>query len=201
MEVWWPPLKKQYNIRKLNGMLLHQLLIDEFTRNVAACFAFRIKELRGWKWKEYGHSVILNQLNLSESDYILPRTEEHLPNSASIFQAEVEKPCGFLLNNSGRIRQATIYTDSQAVLLAFSAPRINSNVVNICRRALSSLVGQLELSIIWVLGHRNTFGNEKADELTKLGFSLDESKAELIACSLGAIKRELSRVYGSKYQA
>ena len=44
--------------------------------------------------------------------------------------------------------------------------------------------------IIWVPGHRNIFGNEKADELAKLGASLDESEPESI-CPLGTIQREL----------
>lgn len=77
----------------------------------------------------------------------------HLPNSVRTFQAEVlgiEEVCGVLLNNYERIRKATIYTDSQAALVALSVPRINDGVVNNCRKVYSSLAGQLDTSIIWV---------------------------------------------------
>ena len=60
----------------------------------------------------------------------------------------VEEACKNLLNNYGRTQKATIYTDSKAALHALSSPKINSNLVNRARKALSSLAGQLDLSII-----------------------------------------------------
>lgn len=81
----------------------------------------------------------------------------------------IKKACGVLLYNQGEIRKATIYTNSQTALLALSAPRITSSVVNNCRKDLSSLAGLLDLFIIWVSGRNNIFGNGKANELAKYG--------------------------------
>lgn len=39
---------------------------------------------------------------------------------------------------------------------------------------------KLQLSKNWNPGHRNIFGNEKADKLAKLGASTDKSEAVLI---------------------
>ena len=56
---------------------------------------------------------------------------------------------------------ACVYSDNleishrQAALLALSTPLINFSVVNNCKTALSSLAGQLHLSLIWVPGHEN----------------------------------------------
>lgn len=47
------------------------------------------------------------------------------------------------------------------------------------------------MSIIRIPGDRNIFGNEKADQLAKLGASLDESQAELISCPLRTVNREI----------
>lgn len=52
--------------------------------------------------------------------------------------------------------------DTQAAWLALSPPQINFSVSNNCMKALSSLAGQLHLSIIWVPGHSKIFGNKKA---------------------------------------
>ncbi|XP_054081864.1 ribonuclease H1-like [Zeugodacus cucurbitae] len=108
-----------------------------------------------------------------------------LPNLASIFHAEVldiEKACEVLLANHQRIQKAIIYTDSQAALLALSTPFTNSSVVQNCKKALSTLKDKVQLDLVWVPGHRNIFGNEKADELAKAGAVLDESEAMPIPC-------------------
>ncbi|XP_049315628.1 uncharacterized protein LOC125779110 isoform X2 [Bactrocera dorsalis] len=121
-----------------------------------------------------------------------------LPNSASIFQAEVlgiEKACEVLLENHGNIHKATIFTDSQAALLPLSSPMTNSSIVHNCKRALSSIKDKLQLNLIWVPGYRNIFGNEKADELAKAGAFLNESEAELIPSPLGTIKGEINRQF------
>lgn len=71
------------------------------------------------------------------------------------------------------------------LLLALATPQINSNLVNNCRKSLSSLADQLHLAIVWVPGRRNK------DELAKLGTSLNESEAGSVGMALGTMKREL----------
>lgn len=78
------------------------------------------------------------------------------------------------------------YTDYQAVIPQLSSSKFNFWIIKNCSKALSSLTGQILLTII-----RNIFSKEKVDELTKSAASLDESDTELIPSPLGTGKRDL----------
>ncbi|XP_017490460.1 PREDICTED: uncharacterized protein LOC108378663 [Rhagoletis zephyria] len=118
-----------------------------------------------------------------------------LGNNTSIFQAEVLgilEACKILGNRVGHSGKATIYSDSQAALLAIASPVTKSKLVGECKVILRSVSQSNTVSLVWVPGHRNIEGNEKADELAKAGAGLDESQAVALGCPLGVVQREIT---------
>ncbi|KAJ8964202.1 hypothetical protein NQ317_011074, partial [Molorchus minor] len=65
--------------------------------------------------------------------------------------------------------QEYICSDSQAALRAVSAPRTRSALVQECGDALEELARHKEVILVGVPGHSAVPGNEKADELARLG--------------------------------
>lgn len=93
---------------------------------------------------------------------------------ASIFQAEVYAiaMCAYEIARQG-YKNKTIYilSDSQAALKAINSPAINSKIVWECINSLKQLSSSNRTVIGWVPGHAGIDGNEKADELARLGAS------------------------------
>lgn len=97
---------------------------------------------------------------------------EPLGKYATIFQAEIYA----LLCASKEVDRAGINgrrvffcSDSQAALKSLSNPRVDSKLVLECLNSLCELNQRNLVSLIWVPGHSNILGNEKADELAKRG--------------------------------
>lgn len=62
-----------------------------------------------------------------------------------------------------------ICSDSQSAIKAVSSTLVKSKMVYECKRSLNELGSRNKLSLIWVPGHESISGNEKADELARLG--------------------------------
>lgn len=95
---------------------------------------------------------------------------------ASVFQAEVFailKCVEHRLKSPGPITATTICSDSQAALKALSAVRIDSGLVLECRKAIQTLTNKSVVSLMWVPGHSNIRGNDKADKLAAQGSESD----------------------------
>ena len=75
-------------------------------------------------------------------------------------------------------------------IVPYNSP-IKSQLVNSCLDTLSVAVLRKDITIIWVPAHRNIEGNEKADELAKIGTTLDLDRTEQVKVPLFEIKREL----------
>lgn len=96
----------------------------------------------------------------------------NLGRHCSIFQAEVYAilECAFT-NLQCNYSNHTIYiqSDSQAALLALSSDTMTSRLVENCRQILNDLGSRNKVVLRWVPGHAEIEGNEKADELARVG--------------------------------
>jgi ribonuclease HI len=72
-----------------------------------------------------------------------------------------------LINNG--VEQIDIVTDSKSALLALDALTTNSKLVKDCMAMLEKLQTKVKVSIHWIKAHVGHEGNEKADQLAKLG--------------------------------
>ena len=62
-----------------------------------------------------------------------------------------------------------IWTDSESSIQAVSATTIRSRTVRDCHDALNNLGTANTVELRWVAAHKGIWGNERADELAKLG--------------------------------
>lgn len=98
-----------------------------------------------------------------------------LGSLATIFQAElyaILKAAEHLKEANTSGRSIKIYSDSQAVIKALSSPQLYSSLVIECIQNLNMLGQHNSLEIMWVPGHSDIVGNDKADELAKKGAEL-----------------------------
>ena len=117
-----------------------------------------------------------------------------LPDSSSVFQAEIVaiwKACEFLLNLTIPPNRVAIATDSQAAIKALKSFSVKSWVVKSCLESIQNVASRKKVTLIWVPGHSNHEGNEKADELARLGTSLDQNCVEQVRTPFCNLKREM----------
>ena len=92
---------------------------------------------------------------------------------ATVFQAEIHAISALAQELSKRgtaDSTINIFTDSQAALKAISGESVMARTVLNCRETISILErNNNTIKILWVPGHSNVEGNERADELAKLG--------------------------------
>lgn len=94
----------------------------------------------------------------------------------TVFQAEVYAisvaACEILKQSDGS-RPIRILTDSQAAIRAIGAWKFTSRLVNDCRIWLGKLAERRPVILMWIPGHSNFDGNERADALARQGSSLN----------------------------
>lgn len=95
-----------------------------------------------------------------------------LPNECTVFQCEVfaiSKAAEILLSLEITGKKIAICTDSQAALNATSSSVIKSKLVRECLCRLNELGTSNSVTLVWVPGHSDVYGNEIADILAKQG--------------------------------
>jgi ribonuclease HI len=95
-----------------------------------------------------------------------------LGRHATVFQADVYAIIYCLLENIKRSycnKRICIFSHSQAALKALNSFLIKSKLVWNCLQLLLELAEQNKVKLICVPGHSGVEGNEKADQLAKLG--------------------------------
>ena len=93
---------------------------------------------------------------------------------ASVFQAEthaIELAARKCLDNKFIGKKIAIVSDSQAALKAIEGVKVNSKLVWDCKNLLTALSLNNEVHLLWIPGHSGLEGNEKADELARIGSS------------------------------
>ena len=133
-----------------------------------------------------GYCTFLHHTLQSEGYY-------RLPDSASVFQAEV-----FAIDRAVRnlhflpqARYVKVHVDSQAALLALNSDHITSQVVYDAVQTLRDAALTLSrLTLVWTKAHVGTPGNERADTLAKKG-CLDTTPVESIAMPSSALKAHI----------
>jgi ribonuclease HI len=105
----------------------------------------------------------------------------HLGNHASVFQAEI---FAILMGSQAMVspeengKRIFICSDSEASIKALMSPTTTSKLVKECKEALNLRGLSNQIKLIWVPGHSNVEGNERADELARLGSTSKECGPE-----------------------
>jgi ribonuclease HI len=97
---------------------------------------------------------------------------EIMGNFPNICQAEmhaIERCAAINLKRGYVNRKIAILSDSQAAIRALSAYTVTSKLAWDCITRLNELGSRNQVTIYWVPGHRNIYGNEVADELARKG--------------------------------
>jgi ribonuclease HI len=104
-----------------------------------------------------------------------------LGRHATVFQAEVMAILDLvdMLTKHGVMNhRIAILSDSQAALKALNSHCANSALIRECQSKLNTLGGNNDIELHWVKGHSGEEGNERADELARLGSSTPYIGAE-----------------------
>jgi ribonuclease HI len=132
--------------------------------------------------KDIGHTgcgfVIYGpDVNRQNSDSnILFEQSTYLGTMATVYQAEIYaigQAALHIINNpdllTNGIEHVDIVTDSKSALCALDAMSSNSKLVIDCIKTLERLQTIVRVTIHWIKAHVGHAGNEKADQLAKLG--------------------------------
>ena len=99
-----------------------------------------------------------------------------LGQNITVFQTEVfaiNKCAEHCLQMNFRLSGISICSDSQAALKSLMSCKIDSALVLECKRKLEKLASANSVTLIWVPGHSDIFGNEMADELAREGSAME----------------------------
>ena len=143
-----------------------------------------------------GYSVFTGS-NETKSDHF------RLPDYATVFQAEivaVRQACLSLLRDNSSIpRFIKIFIDSQSAILAAGGPDTSSVTVQQTIDSLNQLASKaISVTLVWIPAHRGHRGNERADELAKMGASTtDADKLLRIPMPPAVVRQTINKaVYG-----
>jgi len=117
-----------------------------------------------------------------------------------VFQAEtiaIMEAAKHLLERGLRNANVAFFSDSQAAIKALSSVRQNSTLTTNCKRAPNAVGLNNTVSLIWIPCHWDHAGNEKADELARLGSEMTTTPEE-VRPPLNSIKHEIHKLHANK---
>ena len=127
-----------------------------------------------------------------------------LGTSATVFQSEtlaISKCCCILMERQVKEKKIVIYSDSESTIKALSSCKLSAKTVLEGRENLETLSESNTVSLVWVPGHSNILGNEKADELARKGSTTDFIGPEpALGVHSGAMVRLLKREAEEEHQ-
>ena len=123
---------------------------------------------------------------------------------ATVFQSEthaVSESCEMLIERQTTDKKIFICSDSESAIRALSSHKLSAKSVLRGREALETLSENNEVSLIWVPGHSDVPGNEKADELARIGSSTKFIGPEpVLGNHAGLVKGLVKRETGREHQ-
>lgn len=105
---------------------------------------------------------------------VVPQIDENTPigKFTTIFSAEmlaITQCCDTVANLKISNHTVFICTDSQSTIKALMKAKITSALTLECWDKLNSISSNNKVTLLWIPGHSNIPGNEKADALAKIG--------------------------------
>ena len=109
-------------------------------------------------------------ITTNNNETIINETSFRLPDYCTVYQAEltaINEVCK-LLNNENN-KDIIIWTDSLSSIKTLTTYLIRSKTAKDCFESLNQVATNNNVEIRWIAAHSGLWGNEKADELAKIG--------------------------------
>lgn len=142
-------------------------LIKNFPKEAITCYTDGSKTESG---TGYGFTITTDNNETEIHSY-----SAKLPDYCTVYQAELyamEAAAKWLVEYNGHC--ITILTDSLSGLQSLTKIIINNKTAINCHRAINALAEHNTVTVTWVAGHEGHWGNERADELAKIGTECEE---------------------------
>ena len=142
-------------------------LIKNFPKEAITCYTDGSKTESG---TGYGFTITTDNNETEIHSY-----STKLPDYCTVYQAELyamEAAAKWLVEYNGHC--ITILTDSLSGLQSLTKIIINNKTAINCHRAINALAEHNTVTVTWVAGHEGHWGNERADELAKIGTECEE---------------------------
>jgi len=110
-------------------------------------------------------------------------TSFHLGRQATVFMGEIcaiKEAAEWVLNNC-KYNSVSMYVDSRAALQALAKNTVDTKLVKDTRQTLNLAGVTNSIELKWIKAHAGHLGNERADELAKLGTSVTCSRRVALA--------------------